>query len=266
MKKIVFQIVVIVSLFFSLWFVLSKIDWMGIFKVEQATQTTEKKLGDLLWDLYNKAEKEIKSEKANLPLDSILSKICNSNNIDKSQIKLHLINSDEINAFALPNKHLVINSGLILACENEAELCGVISHEIAHMELSHVMKKLIKEVGLSVVISMTAGNGGAEKIKETAKLLSSSAYDRNLEKEADIKAVDYMTNSNINPEHFANFLYRLGDSESTSMKYFSWISTHPDSKERAEYIIKYIGKKNEKSEAVLATETWNKLKEYLTEK
>ena len=59
MKKIVFQIVVIVSLFFSLWFVLSKIDWMGIFKVEQATQTTEKKLGDLLWDLYNKAEKEI---------------------------------------------------------------------------------------------------------------------------------------------------------------------------------------------------------------
>ena len=149
MKKIVFQIVVIVSLFFSLWFVLSKIDWMGIFKVEQATQTTEKKLGDLLWDLYNKAEKEIKSEKANLPLDSILSKICNSNNIDKSQIKLHLINSDEINAFALPNKHLVINSGLILACENEAELCGVISHEIAHMELNHVMKKLIKEVCLS---------------------------------------------------------------------------------------------------------------------
>lgn len=266
MKKIIFQVIVIISLFFILWFALSNVDWMTILKVEKVTKATEKKLGNLFWELYNKAEKEIKSEKAIMPLDSILSKICISNNIDKSQIKLHLIKNDEINAFALPNKHLVINSGLILASENEAELCGIISHEIAHMELNHVMKKLIKEVGLSVLISMTTGNSGSEKIKETAKLLSSSAYDRNLEKEADIKAVDYMTKSNINPEHFANFLYELGASEATNMKYFSWISAHPDSKERAEYIIEYSGRKTKNTQPILTIDTWNKLKEYLTEK
>lgn len=266
MKKILFQILIIITLFFSVWFALSKIDWMSLFKVEQITNSTEKKLGDLIWELYNKSEKEIKNEKATLPLDSILNKICILNKIDRSQIKLHLINSEEINAFALPNRHLIINSGLILESENEAEVCGVICHEIAHMELNHVMKKLIKELGLSVIVSITTGNGSSGKINEIAKLLSSSAYDRKLESEADIKAVDFMKVSNINPEPFANFLYRLGEHESTSMKYFSWINTHPDSKERAKNIIDYYGTKSKNTQPILATDTWFNLKKYLKDK
>lgn len=265
MKKILFQFFLIVFIFFSLWFSLSKIDWLSLFKVEQLTISTESKLGDLFWELYNKTEKEINNTKANNPIDSIITKICNSNNIDKTQIKLHLVNSEEINAFTLPNKHLVLNSGLVLACDNELELCGVLCHEIAHMEQNHVMKKLIKEVGLSVLITMTTGNGSSGKIKETAKLLSSTAYDRNLEKEADMKAVDYMIKANINPENFANFLYRLGDNESNNMKYFSWVSTHPDSKERAKYIVEYIGNRNINRERILAEETWLKLHQSISE-
>jgi predicted Zn-dependent protease len=125
------------------------------------------------------------------------------------------------------------------------------------------MKKLVKEVGLSVLISITAGNGGSEKIREVAKLLSSSAYDRNLEQEADIKAVDYMVKSHVNPEHFANFLFKLSESETSANKYLSWISTHPDSKARAEYIIEYAGKKVKNAQSVLTIITWEKLKDYL---
>ena len=101
---------------------------------------------------------------------------------DREIIKVHVLNKDEINAFALPNGHLIIYSGLINNSGNQEELTGVICHEIAHIELNHVMKKLIKEIGLSVLISMTTGKGGSEIIKETAKMLSSSAFDRKLEK------------------------------------------------------------------------------------
>ena len=261
--KTLFQAAIIVALFFAMWFSLSKIDWVKIFKVEQIANTTERKIGDLFWDLYDKAGKEIKFEKVSVPIDSILSKICEANGIDNSKIKLHVIKDAEVNAFALPNNHLVINSGLILACENESELAGVIGHEIAHMELDHVMKKLSKEVGLSVLISMTSGNVGSDKIKEAVKLLSSSAYDRTLEKAADIKAVDYLVKSNIDPEPFANFLYRLSAKDSETAAYFSWISTHPDSKERAEYLIQYGSKKVKKTEPVLSIFTWDRLKEYL---
>ena len=107
---------------------------------------------------------------------------------------------------------------------------------------------------------MTTGNSGAEVIKETAKMLSSSAFDRSLEKEADIKAVDYLINANVNPEPFADFLYKLSDSEHEATKYLTWISTHPDSKERAGYIIEYSKDKETEYKPILSNETWDKLK------
>lgn len=265
MKKLFIQALIMVTMFFTVFFALNQVNWMLVFSINQLTKTTEEKLGDMFWDLYNKAEKEIKNPKATGPTDSIVSKICISNGIDKGKIKIHIIESSEVNAFILPNNHLVINSGLILNSENEAELCGVICHELAHMEMNHVMKKLIKEVGLSVLISMTAGNSSSEMIRETAKLLSSTAYDRNLEKEADIKAVDYLLKANINPEPFANFLYRLSEKESEIVSRLIWVSTHPDSKERSKYIIEYYNNRTQNFQLVLMPETWENFKEYLEE-
>ncbi|WP_442794838.1 M48 family metallopeptidase [Pelobium manganitolerans] len=233
---------------------------MKIFKVQQVTDKTEHKLGELFWQVFKKSEKEVKDTQIINPIDSIVTKICKSNKIDRNKLKVHILNKNDINAFALPNGHLIIYSGLILNSENQEELAGVICHEIAHIELNHVMKKLIKEMGLSVLISMTTGNSGAEVIKGTAKMLSSSAFDRSLEKEADIKAVHYLVNANVNPGPFADFLYKLSDNEHEETKYLTWISTHPDSKERAKYIIEYSKGKLADYKTVISYETWNKLK------
>lgn len=263
MNKILFQGLFLVALFFATLFALRMVDWMKLFRVEKMTATTEQKLGDLLWDLINQSDKEIKDENITKPVDSILTKICSANNIDRSEIKLHIISSGKINAFALPNKHLIVFEGLLEATDNEAEVAGVIGHEVGHMEQNHVMKKLIKEVGLTVLISMTSGNGGGEIIKETLKLLSSTAYDRSLEKEADIKSVDYLLNAHINPEPFANFLFKLADDESKVEKNLSWIKTHPDSRERAEYIIEYSKDKVRTFKPILTQATWDTFKKSL---
>lgn len=265
MKKIIVQALIIIGLFFATWFVLLQINWVTIFKIEKITDKTEEKLGELFWEIFQKTERENVNPFVVSSVDSIVTKICSANKIDRELIKIHILNKDDINAFALPNGHLIVYSGLILNADNQEELSGVISHEIAHIQLNHVMKKLIKEVGLSVLISMTTGNGGSEIIKETAKLLSSSAFDRNLEKEADIKAVDYLVEASINPEPFANFLYKLSDKENEATKYLTWISTHPESKERAEYIIEYSQNKKVAYEAILTMETWSKMKEKLRE-
>jgi len=263
MKKIIFQAAAIVGLFLLMWFTLGKVDWISLLKVEQVSKSTEEKLGSLFWDALRKSDKEIEKSEVILSVDSIFNKICTANGIERNQIKLHIIENDEINAFALPGKHLVVHSSLILASENEAELSGVLSHELAHLELNHVMKKLRKEIGLSVIISMTGGGSGSKIIEETAKLLSSSAYDRNLEKEADIKAVDYLTNANIDPEPFANFLFKLADKESATMKNLSWISTHPGSIERAKYIIEYSKGKIKNFLPIVSSTTWDQLQKSL---
>lgn len=260
MKKPIIQGLITILLFFVTWYTLTQIDWMKIFKVQKITDKTEQKLGELFWEVFKKSEKEIKNTHVVNSVDSIVTHICKANKIDRSKLKIHVLEKEDINAFALPNGHLIIYSDLILNSENQEELAGVICHEIAHIELNHVMKKLVKEIGLSVLISMTTGNSDAEVIKETAKLLSSSAFDRSLEKDADIKAVDYLVNANINPEPFADFLFKLSDTEHEATKYLIWISTHPDSKDRAQYIIEYKKGKETEYKPILSNETWDKLK------
>lgn len=243
-----------------MWFGLTQIDWVKVLKVQQVTNKTEQKLGEIFWEFFENTGKEISNELVTNSIDSIVTHICKSNNIDRKKIKVHILHNDEINAFALPDGHLIVFSGLILNSDNQEELAGVLCHEIAHIELNHIMKKLVKEIGLSVLISMTTSAGGSEVIKETAKILSSSAFDRGLEKEADIKAVDYLVNAKINPEPFADFLYKIAELEDVSTDYLTWIRTHPDSKERAEYIIEYGEGKFMDYKLILSEETWDKLK------
>jgi beta-barrel assembly-enhancing protease len=263
MKKTIIQGLAIIALFFTTWFFLIQIDWIKFLKIQKITDKTEEKLGELFWSIFQKSEKENKNPFVVNSVDSIVTKICSANKIDRKLINVHILNKDDINAFALPNGHLIIYSGLIVNSDNQEELSGVICHEIAHIKLNHVTKKLVKEIGLSTLISMTTGNTGSEVIKKTAKMLSSSAFDRSLEKEADIKAVDYLVKAKINPEPFANFLFKLSDKENESTKYLTWVSTHPDSKARAEYIIEYSRNKKGIYEIILTNDTWENLKNKL---
>jgi predicted Zn-dependent protease len=240
MKKILLELVLTVAVIVAVWFGLSQVDWMKLFNIRQTTQNTEEKIGDLFWKILKNSETEITSDSIVVPIDSMLTRICKANSIERKKIKLHLLRKDDINAFALPGDHLVVFSGLITASENESELCGVIGHELAHMEKNHVMNKLVKEVGLSVLISMSTGNGNSEVIKSAIQQISSSAYDRKLETEADLTAVDYLEKAGIDPEPFANFLYRLADQTKNLPSQIYWISSHPESKERAEKIIERI--------------------------
>lgn len=259
MKKTLFQGGIILILFFGTWTAFTQIDWLKIFKVKQMSHKTEEKLGDLFWDIFKKSEVENKDSFVMNQVDSIVNRICKNNHIERNKIKLHILNNEVVNAFALPDGHLIVYSGLISACENPEELAGVICHEIAHIEEQHVMKKLVKEIGLSVLISISTGNAGGEIIKEATKTVTSTSFDRKLEKEADIKAVDYLVQANINPEHFANFLFKLSMEEPNAIKYLSWISTHPDSEERAEYIIQHSKNKNNTYTPILSPSSWQQL-------
>lgn len=259
MAKLITQAAFLIALFFATWFGLQEINWMRLFRIEQLTDTTEEKLGDLLYDMIKNTETVVTDPTAVQALDSILQYIVTANEFDTAAVKLHLIEKDEINAFALPAGHLVIYTGLIGNCDKQEELTGVICHELAHMQKNHVMKKLVKEVGLSVLISMT-GNGGGEILRQALKILSSTAYDRALEREADLAAVDYMLKAGIDPEPFADFMYKLAADKGAVEKHLSWVSTHPESKERAENIIAYAKGKIKKRNPVLSAQTWNTLK------
>lgn len=262
MKKPIIEGLIIVLIFFFTLGMARQVDWMALFRVEQGIGIAEQKLGELFWDLFRNSEKEIKDRPVNQAIDSIVSKICKDNDIKRESIKVHILQKAEVNAFALPDGHLVINSGLILASAKPEELGGVIGHEIAHIRLNHVMKKLVKELGMAYLISITTGNAGSEKIGEAAKILSSTAFDRGLEKEADIQAVDYLINSGLDPVPFARFLERLS-LEREEKESFAWISTHPGSKKRADYIRQYSQDKTLEYAPLMSQERWDGIREEL---
>lgn len=263
LNKTIIQGLIILALFFGLFFGLSKVDFVGLMQIEKNTTSAENKIGDLIWDNIQETEDIITNDSIVKTLDSLIVPICKANKIERDSLKIHIVKNDEVNAFALPNKHLVIYTGLLLDCKKQEAVQGVIGHEIAHIENNHVMKKLSKEVGLTVLLTAASGGKGGEIIKEIFKTLSSSAYDRTLEKEADMESVNYLLKANINPEPMADFMFQLAQQEALPNA-FSWISTHPESEERAKYILDYLkGKKYQKKQSISET-NWVLFQEKLT--
>ena len=263
MRKLSLQFVFIVASFFVTWLILSRVDWMDLFNVRENSNRLEEKLGDLYWEFFNTTEKEILDHEIVSPLDELLTVLCTSNKIPRDEIKLHIIKREEINAFALPDNHIVVFTGLIRESENEAELCGVLAHELAHLELGHLMRKLVREVGLSVLISMSSGSSSPGMIRQAMQVLTSSAFDRQLERDADQQAVRYMANSKLQPEGLANFLYKMSATENRMPDQLFWLSTHPGGEERAMDILKEAEKMSIEEEKILTTEEWDQLQEQL---
>jgi predicted Zn-dependent protease len=248
----------------ALWFGLSQVDFMRLFKVDQVSKNTERQLGDLFWETIRDTETIIRNDSVNKCVDKLVTRLAEKNGIDRDKIKLHIVQKDEMNAFALPGNHLVVYSGLIDDCDNESQLAGVLGHEMAHIEKRHVMKKLVKEFGLSALVAMTTGGRNSHAVSEVLQMLSSSAYDRKLESEADFTSVDYMIKAEINPEPFADLMYKMA-TENTLPDAAYWISTHPESEERAKEILGYLkGQKSVKT-PVLTAEEWKFLKKKIAD-
>jgi predicted Zn-dependent protease len=250
--------IIILGGFIGLFFWLRTIDWVGMFDIEKHTRDTEEKLGDLFWEHLGDEGNQITDSLTVAAMDTMVSSICSANAIPRDHIKVHVFRADVVNAFAMPGGHLVVNSALIEDCKNPEQLCGVLAHEIAHIELHHVMKKLVREVGMSVLVNMTTGGGDGGQVGEVVGALSSKAFDRDMEREADMKGLDYLMNAHIDPHPFADFLYLTGDGESEEA--FEWLSTHPSSKERMEYVLEEIGKRQFEVKPIIAAATWEELK------
>jgi len=257
--KSLFKGLILLTCVLGTWILLSQIDYLTFFQINKAKSTAEKNIGEMIWDQVKNTEDIIVNDSVTKTIDKLLKPLCKENGIKRDSLKVHIIKKDEVNAFALPIGHLVVYSGLIEASKNEQALLGVLGHEIAHIEKNHVMKKLSKEIGFSVLMSVTTGNNSGSVIREVMHTLSSSAYDRSLEKEADITSVGYLQKAKIDPAPFADFLYDMSlDNNLPSA--LSWINTHPDSEERAKYILEYIKGKKEKTKPILSQSEWTGLK------
>jgi len=258
MVKALLQFLLMAAIFFAAWFGLSKIDYVRLFHLSGINKKTEKKLGDVIMKTIERTQDEVDDEDALKLMDKIKTRVCEANVIDPADIHVHLVESSEVNAFALPGNHLVVYTGLIGRCDSVSELCGVMAHEIGHMQLNHVMKRLAGEVGITLLVSV-ATNGNSKVIEKIIKLLSSTAFERSQESDADKFAVECLLQARINPKGFADFMLKIAKLHDMPEE-AEWISSHPDSKKRAEAIRQLYATSKVVYEPAITEEEWTTLK------
>ena len=159
--------------------------------------------------------------------------ILTSNNLP-SKINFKVIETDEVNAYANGNSEIYVYTGLLKFVDNDAELAGVISHEIGHILNNHVAKQSIANTVSSTAIAVANMSTGARLTAQVANELTMLKVSRSEEYEADITGVDLMTKAGYNPLAMVSVLYKI------SGNFVDFVQTHPSGDKRTMYIYDYI--------------------------
>ncbi len=152
---------------------------------------------------------------------------------------IKVLDNQEVNAFALPGGFFYVNSGLILAADNEAELAGVMAHEIAHVAARHATKNMTRAQiwNIASVPLIFIGGPVAYAISEIAGLavpLGFLKFSRDAEREADLLGLEYDYASGYDPQAFVQFFEKLNVEKKKPNFLAKAFATHPMNVERIE--------------------------------
>jgi tetrahydromethanopterin S-methyltransferase subunit G len=138
----------------------------------------------------------------------------------KVPFTIKVIDTDQINAMALPGGFFYVNSGLILAADEEAELAGVMAHETAHVCAHHAAREMTRanyaQIGMVPLIMMTGYTWTGYGIYEAAQLMipiTFLEFSREFESQADYLGVQYMYRAGYDPEAFVTIFEKLENLE-----------------------------------------------------
>ncbi len=153
---------------------------------------------------------------------------------------IKIVDSDDINAFALPGGYFYVDSGLLLAADNEAELAGVMAHEIAHVSACHAAREMSRGqlMNLASIALIFVGGGIGYAVQNLAGLampMGFLKFTRTFEAEADYLGVEYMYKAGYDPQALTAFFEKVKALEKhkpgSLAKAFD---THPQTPDRIE--------------------------------
>ena len=229
-------------------------------------------------------------------------KIVIANNLDNNpyEYSFTVVSSEQINAFALPAVNVFITSGLIKVAESEAELAGVIGHEMAHVTSRHAAKRIYAQkkgqkkdiiygtigavggglagIGVGKLICKKgdkkcvkrASIGGLVAGGASGLLVRKYTFMKNSQRDemqADREGFKYAINAQYSKDHVGNFYKKLLEMEGQYKKgdplssaFADAFSTHPPSRERVTQMNRLIMDTQQSNNSIVRTENWNEIK------
>ena len=185
----------------------------------------------------------------------------------KVPFTIKVIDSEEINAFALPGGFFFVNTGILLNADNEAEMAGVMGHEIAHVAARHGTRQAstAQTVNLATIPLIFMGGWAGYGIRQAVGLaipMGFLQFSKGYESEADMLGLEYMYKAGYDPAAFVDFFEKVQSQEKRKPGTMSKVfSTHPPTEDRIkhsqEIIQKYL---KAKPEYVVNTSEFNDVK------
>jgi predicted Zn-dependent protease len=151
---------------------------------------------------------------------------------------IKVVDTDDINAFALPGGFFYVDSGLILAADNEAELAGVMAHEIAHVSACHAAREMSRGqlMNLASIPLIFVGGGVGYAVQSLASLampMGFLKFTRSFESDADFLGVEYLYKAGYDPQALTSFFEKVRALEKTKPGSLAKaFETHPQTPDR----------------------------------
>jgi len=184
----------------------------------------------------------------------------------KVPFTIKVVDSDDVNAFALPGGFFFVNKGVLLAADNEAELAGVMAHEIAHVAARHGVENARKGQILNIAtipLIFLGGIGGYAAQSAASILLPVGflSFSRGAENEADMLGAQYMWASGYDPQALTDFFKKLDDKEKKKPGTLARVfRTHPITSDREAKVSALIERFPNKEEYVVTTSEFDRVK------
>ncbi len=193
------------------------------------------------------------NEKLQNYIESLGNFLVSTSELPNKEFKFTVLNTPIINAFALPGGYIYLTRGLIYLCQNEAQLAGVIAHEIGHITARHTAKRYTQTVGTSLlanILGVLAKNNAVGNLINQSASLYLLSFSRSQEYEADLLATRYMIRAGFDPKEMANFLKKMEEYSLLQRKILKstknnaeLLQTHPNSSKRVREVVSEIEEK-----------------------
>jgi beta-barrel assembly-enhancing protease len=201
------------------------------------SRRAEREMGERAEVEIDRVVRRLRNEKVAQYLGSIGRKLAMQPSSRDSELRFKVLETDEVNAMSLPNGVIYVNSGLISMTENEAELAGVLAHEIAHISARHASRAASRrELWGFAAFGVAIATGGIGSALQPAFGLVdggfSMKFSRDSEREADLLALTYLDAAGYDPKAYVSFLRRLNAMGAVHGTIAKMAATHPATQER----------------------------------
>jgi predicted Zn-dependent protease len=184
-------------------------------------------------------------------LHAIMERLTGSQAPSPYKFRIVALRDPTVNAFAAPGGLIAVNDGLLQDARSPEEVAGVLAHEIQHVNLRHSTRGILREVPLKFAVRALLGGSGIERVADVATTLGALSYRREDESEADREGLKLLRAARIDAAPAADFIDRLEKSASSPAGLSRYMSTHPQSAERAAELRRLAATQRGETEPVL---------------